>query len=52
MTVEANLKSQDVSMMRLYQNAPKWEALNRTKETEDNEYRKNYLVARSNLIRN
>ena len=34
-------------MMRLYQNAPKWAALNRSEETEANQYRKEYLLARS-----
>lgn len=32
--------------MRLFQTNPKWAALNRSDETEANQVRKNYLLAR------
>ena len=38
---------QDVDIMRLYQNTPKLAALNRSDETEANQYRKEYLLTRS-----
>lgn len=33
--------------MRLFQTQPKWAALNRGEETEENEIRKNYVRART-----
>ncbi|KAF7906296.1 hypothetical protein EAF00_000575 [Botryotinia globosa] len=35
-------------VLRLFEDHPKWEALNRSAETDQDEYRKNYLLARSN----
>lgn len=33
--------------MRLFQTLPKWAALNRGEETEENQFRKDYVLARA-----
>ena len=40
----ANTRFQYIKAMRLFKEDPKWTPLNRGKETDENQYRKQYLT--------